>query len=227
MKTYLLAGLLTSVFSFTHIAQAQTAFWSFDDNEKETFIPVQCDGQFDESRGGVYMPTPEELFEQGELFLRENGEAQKGAGYCFLSAALQGHVLAQYRVALLYNKGFIFPQNDLAAYKWAYIAALHGNKEAERLALTLEQFLSTEDIELATKSIDSILPSITQKKTEKLNEKDKDLKKKKEELERINKEIDDMLGIRFVPPEIKAPTVPDSGTSSDGKSIFSEEDRMK
>lgn len=236
MKTYLRTGLLTVLLPLSISAYAQTAFWSFNENNEETAIPIQCDGQFDEARGGVFMPTPEELYEQGELFLLEEGNNKNNAGYCFLSAALQDNIDAQLRVAQLYNKGIILPQNDLAAYKWAFIAALNGNKEAERLALTLEQFLTTEEIDLATKSVQTMLPTMTQKKTSALEETDETLKQKKEQLEEINKEIDEMLGIKFVPPEIKKPTVtsdvkdPSTKEKSvlpDTKNVFTEKDRMK
>lgn len=243
MKKYLCTGLLTALLPLSFSVQAQTAFWSFDENNKEATIPVQCDGQFDEARGGVFMPTPEELYEQGELFLLEKGDNKNNAGYCFLSSALQGNVDAQYRVAQLYNKGLVLPQNDLAAYKWAFTAALNGNKEAERLALTLEQFLATEDIELATKSIQTMLPKMTQEKNTALTETDDTLKQKKEQLEQINKEIDDMLGIKFVAPAIQKQTVPeksDSDKTNTDKSksatpptdltkkpVFTEKDRMK
>lgn len=239
MKKYLRIGLLTTLLPLSISAHAQTAFWSFDENNREASIPVQCDGQFDETRGGVFMPSPEELYEQGELFLLEKGSSKNNAGYCFLSAALQGNVDAQYRVAQLYNKGIVFPQNDLAAYKWAFTAALNGNKEAERLALTLEQFLATEDIELATKSVQAMLPAMSREKNEALTETDEELQKKKAELEQINKEIDDILGIRFVPPAIQKPTVPEktndeslskentSAKKSASKPIFTAKDRMK
>lgn len=211
--------------SFTLNLKAQTAFWSYDENDEQLDIPLQCDGQFDETRGGVFLPTPDELYDYGESFLLEKGKEQKNAAYCFLSAALQGHIGAQYRIAQMYNKGIVLPQNDLASYKWAFLAALHGHKKAEKMALTLEQLLSTTDIDLATKSIQTLLPILTRKKTDSLAALTEDLNLKKAELETINKEIDDMLGIKFVPPEIK---IPDSeGILSNGKkSYFSEKDRM-
>lgn len=209
--------------------KAQTAFWSYDANGEQLDIPLQCDGQFDETRGGVFLPTPDELYDYGESFLLEKGKEKNNAAYCFLSAALQGHVDAQYRLAQMYNKGIVFLQNDLAAYKWAFLAALHGHKKAEQMALTLEQLLSTTDIDMATQSIQAILPSLTQRKTDSLAVLSQELDKKKAKLEKINKEIDDMLGIKFVAPEVKVPE-PMLGAKNKSQNTstthFSESDRM-
>lgn len=198
MKRFLLATVVSfSVFVGAQNVLAQGAFWSYDEDGREAVIPAQCDGQFDESRGGVFMPTPDELFEQGEAFLVEQGPSRINAGYCLISAAVQGHVEAQYRLAQLYNKGIVLPQNDLVAYKWAYIAALNGHKEAEQLALMLEQFMSAEDVQLATASIQDMIPEMTAKKQAVLSEQERLLEEKQIELEKINAEIDAMLGIKF------------------------------
>lgn len=197
MKKLLLASIFCMTVMTASGAFAQNAFWTFDETNREASIPPQCDGQFDEARGGVFMPTAEELFIQGEAFLGEKGSSRPNAGYCLLAAALQGHVGAQYRLAQLYNKGIVLPQNDLIAYKWAFIASMNGNKEAERLALMMEQFLSTEDVQLATASIQAMLPEMLKQKQETLNEKQKILEDKQIELEKINSEIDAMLGVNF------------------------------
>ena len=42
-------------------ARAQLAFWNYDDGDNATAIPAECDGVFDEVRGGVFLPTPEEM----------------------------------------------------------------------------------------------------------------------------------------------------------------------
>ncbi len=199
----IILGTLIGGLMVTSSAMAQSAFWGFDENNQETQIPAQCDGQFDETHGGVFMPTPEELFEQGETFLLEKGSERSKAGYCLLSAAIQGNVKAQYRVAQLYNKGLVLPQNDIAAYRWAFLASLNGSKEAEQLALTLEQLLSADEIQLATKSIEPMLPDLKQEKDASLQEQETILSEKKAELEEINKEIDELLGVEYTAPKIK------------------------
>lgn len=244
MRKIILATIVGGLFSFTNV-YAQNAFWSYDENNQESFIPAQCDGQFDETHGGVFMPTPDELFDQGELFLLEKGETRNNAAYCLLSAAIQGHVKAQYRVAQLYNKGLVLPQNDIVAYRWAFLAALKGSKEAEQLALTLEQILTADEIKMATSTIESMLPQLTEEKNASLTEQEEILAQKKQELEEINKEIDELLGVKYNTPEIK-PMTPqtDKGVqeevsqtqpkrsrrgqrkSSSGSSIFTEADRM-
>lgn len=181
---------------------AQNAFWSYDENNNETMIPIQCDGQFDETHGGVFMPTPDELYDQGELFLLEKGETRNNAGYCLLSAAIQGNVKAQYRVAQLYNKGIVLPQNDIMAYRWAFLASLNGSTEAEQLALTLEQVLSADEIKLATDTIEPMLPTMQEANNADLKVQEDLINEKKETLEKINKEIDEILGVDFTPPEI-------------------------
>ena len=244
MRKIILATIVGGLFSFTNV-YAQNAFWSYDENNQESFIPAQCDGQFDETHGGVFMPTPDELFDQGELFLLEKGETRNNAAYCLLSAARQGHVKAQYRVAQLYNKGLVLPQNDIVAYRWAFLAALKGSKEAEQLALTLEQILTADEIKMATSTVESMLPQLTEEKNNSLSEQEEILAEKKQELEEINKEIDELLGVKYKAPEIKV--IPPKTTSdvqdvlpqskkqtsrrgqkksTPSSSIFTEEDRM-
>lgn len=231
-KQILILSLLCTL-SVSGSVWAQTSFWTFDGQNREVSIPSQCDGQFDESRGGVFMPTPQELYEQGEFFLVEKDPNRLNAGYCFIAAALQGHVGAQFRLAQLYNKGIVLPQDDLSAYKWAFIASLNGHKEAERLALTLESFLSTQDIELATQSIESLLPEMTALKNQNLSQAIETLEQKQSELDKINQEIDSMLGL---PPQ-KIPKRPSEHTentsdvsSSENKSVsnvFTQADRYQ
>lgn len=247
MKNFLVTGIFSlSLLFVTSPVFAQGAFWSYDEDGREAVIPTQCDGQFDESRGGVFMPTPQELFEQGEAFLVEQGPSRINAGYCLISAAVQGHVEAQYRLAQLYNKGIVLPQNDLVAYKWAYIAALNGNKDAEQLALMLEQFMSAEDVQLATSSIQDMIPQMTAEKQAVLSEQEKLLEEKQIELEKINAEIDAILGIKFksdvLPGQVAAKKKQEEAASNSqnkdktpasGKKavppgqIFSDKDRMK
>ncbi|MDR2902694.1 MAG: hypothetical protein LBU87_06300 [Lactobacillales bacterium] len=240
MKKTALCTAFFAMMTYASVSFSQNAFWAFDEFEQESLIPSQCDGQFDEARGGVFMPTPDELYEQGELFLLDKSTVRANAGYCFISAALQGHTGAQLRLAQLYNKGIVLPQNDLIAYKWAFIAALNGNKEAERLALTLESFLSTDDIELATGSIQAMLPTMTEVKNAELVVQNDELNHKKEQLNEINKEIDAMLGIptiKLTPTKAASPSK--SGTAKklnrtaagstpgQSKSYFTEADRKK
>ncbi len=215
--------LATALFCAAAPAFAQTAFWSFDENNNQTMIPPQCDGQFDEARGGVYLPTPDELYEQGELFLLEKGQNRNGAGYCFLAAALQDHVGAQYRVAQLYNKGIVLPQNDLAAYRWAFIAALNGHKEAEQMTLMLEQFLTAEDIQLATQPVEQMLPKMSDSKSSNLATQEAVLAERRAYLENINNEIDSMLGI--TPITLDAAGA-DGGAPTGKPQIYDENDRM-
>ena len=94
--------------------------------------------------------------------LEETGYAKQGAPYCLIAAALDNHTEAQYQVARLYQKGILLPKSDLAAYKWATLAALNGHAEADRLGANIEQFLSIQDIEASTKSLADLIPVIAQ-----------------------------------------------------------------
>ena len=135
-------------------ASAQNLFWSFNDQQEPMTIAPECDARFDEVRGGVFMPSVEDVYQYGTIFLEnQSDEIKRQAPYCFLVAALNGNADAQFKLAQLYNKGDILPQDDLSAYKWAFIAALNGNKDAEKFTLSLEQFLTTEDLEATDSAI--------------------------------------------------------------------------
>ncbi len=177
--------------------RAQYAFWNFDEQGNEIIIPPQCDGRFDETDSGATMPTPEEMLKAGEnLLINRDPVMRSGAAFCFVAAALQGNVDAQLRLAQLYNKGFILPQDDLSAYRWAFIASLSGNKEAERLALVLERFMTTEDILLATQSAQEFRPLIQSKYQQELETQNAILEEKKSELDALVAENDAALGIK-------------------------------
>ena len=178
-------------------ARAQLAFWNYDDGNQEAPIPAECDGVFDENRGGVFMPTAEEMRERGEAFLLDvDPTVRNKAGYCLIAAAVLGNVPAQYRVAQLYSKGFVLPQDDLSAYRWAFLASLNGHEEAERLALILERFLTTQEIELATASITQALPGISSRYRNELEAQQRRGDQKQAELDRINEELDMILGLK-------------------------------
>ncbi|MBQ4471748.1 MAG: sel1 repeat family protein [Alphaproteobacteria bacterium] len=147
--------LLLILLAFCSVsARAQNIFWSFNDEQQPMTIAPECDARFDEVRGGVFMPSLEDVFQYGTIFLEnQSPEIKRQAPYCFLVAALGGNADAQFILAQLYNKGEILPQDDLSAYKWAFIAALNGNKEAEKFTLNLEQFLTTEDLEATSSAI--------------------------------------------------------------------------
>ncbi len=152
MKKLLLLGFILA----TTTASAQNLFWSFNDKQEPMTIAPECDAKFDEVRGGVFMPTVEDVYQYGTIFLENpSDEIKRQAPYCFLVAALNGNADAQFQLAQLYNKGDILPQDDLSAYKWAFIAALNGNKEAEKFTLSLEQFLTTADLEATSGAIQS------------------------------------------------------------------------
>ena len=240
MKKILLSGLFLSSFLIVSQGMAQNAFWAFDENNQEAVIPPQCDGQFDEARGGVFLPTKEDLFLYGEMLLVEKNEKRQGASYCLTAAALQGHTEAQYRLAQLYNKGVVLPQNDLVAYKWAFVASMNGHEGATRLALLLEQFLTTEEIKAATASVEGLLPQMSAEKQTALEEQQQRVNEKMIELEKINAEIDSILGVDFksdvLPGQILLREVQEKATAeSKGMpdvtppidSIFSDADKMK
>ena len=152
MRLLLLCFVLFASFS----AKAQNLFWSFNDEQQPLTIAPECDARFEEVQGGVFMPTTEEVYQHGLMFLEDpSDEIRRQAPYCFLAAAFDGNADAQFQLAQLYNKGDILPQDDLSAYKWAFIAALNGNKEAENYTLTLEQFLTTQDLEATSPAIEA------------------------------------------------------------------------
>ena len=168
MKKYLAIILCTA---FVASAQAQDMFWSFDDNQNPLPIPAECDAKFDEIHGGVFMPTVDEMYEYGMGFVKNSAlSVQQQGAYCLLGAALQGHPDAQLEVARLYEEGQVLPQDDLSAYKWAFIAALNGNKAAEKVTLMLEQLLTTADLEKTSGAIQETRMQIQQNLQQKLEE---------------------------------------------------------
>ena len=209
--------------------RAQLAFWNYDDMGRESAIPAECDGVFDETLGGVFMPSADELYERGEAFLLAADPIERNkAGYCLIAAALQGNVPAQYRVAQLYNKGIVLPQDELSAYRWAFTASLNGHEEAERLALLLERFLTTEDIRTATESVSSLLPDIEARYRRELEEQADKVSEKQEELDKINAEIDRILGIDTSKIVTQKPETPVAVVPAGKKgAVFSEADRPK
>ena len=60
MKKYLAAIICLT---WVTASSAQDIFWSFDDNQNPLPIPAECDAKFDEIRGGVFMPTMDEMYE--------------------------------------------------------------------------------------------------------------------------------------------------------------------
>ena len=169
---------------FACVANAQNVFWSFDDEQFPLTIAPECDARFEEVRGGVFMPPIDEVYQQGLIFLKnQSPEIRRQAPYCFLVAALDGNSDAQLQLAQLYNKGDILPQDDLSAYKWAFISALNGNKEAEKFTLSLEQFLSTADLEATGPAIQTARLKMQETMQKKIDE----LKKETQALEAKNK----------------------------------------
>ena len=211
-------------------ARAQLAFWNYDDSDNASQIPAECDGVFDETRGGVFMPTAEEMAAQGEEFLLDaDPTVRNKAGYCLIGAALQGDIPSQYRVAQLYSKGIVLPQDDLSAYRWAFLASLNGHEEATKLALLLERFLTAEEIETATSSLQQMLPNIKSRYQAELTAQEAKVAAKQKELDAVNREIDIMLGIK---PMTSAKPQKDSVQSAVQKatpkgSVFSEKDRKR
>lgn len=174
---------LISLLFISSSVMAQESFWGFDDYNHEMIIPPECDSTFD----------PDELYSEGiRLLENETGSAQLGAGYCLLSAAFEGHVEAQYRVAVMYHKAIAMPKSDLAAYKWATIAALNGHAAADALGANIEQFLSIQDIEMSAQSLDSLIAKMKTKRGEELSLEKQLYSDTKERLSTVKKEISDL-----------------------------------
>lgn len=186
--------------------QAQEVFWGFGEDDRELIVPPECDNSLE----------AEELFEIGMRLLEETGYAKQGAPYCIMAAALDNHVEAQYEVARLYHKGILLPKSDLAAYKWATLAALNGHHEADLLGANLEQFMSIQDIEASTKSLTSLIPVIAQNTQEKLQAEVEKQEKLKAEIEFAKKDIADLKKFgKIMPREEIAPPSPVSGAKTE------------
>ena len=230
-----LAGLICLVWLGS--AGAQDMFWSFDDAQNPLPIPAECDAKFDEIRGGVFMPTVDEMYEYGMAFLKNSAlSVQQQGAYCLLGAALDGHPEAQLEIAKLYENGRVLPQDDLSAYKWAFIAALNGNKSAEKFTLLLEQFLTTSDLEKTTGAIQETRMQIQQNLQKKLEEERRQAEEDKTKLEEMNSALKNKAaGIQKTPVSQKEKTLENGGPSPEALqeansnlvNIFDESDRMK
>ena len=179
LKKILLIGFVTL---FAPAVMAQEVFWGFDENNRELIVPPECDSSL----------SKEELFDSGMRLLEETGYAKQGAPYCLIAAALDNHAEAQYQVARLYQKGILLPKSDLAAYKWATAAALNGHTEADRLGASIEQFLSIQDIEASTKSLESLIPIITESAQKEMEDEEARQEKLKEEIEIAKADVYDL-----------------------------------
>jgi hypothetical protein len=172
-------GFLTAA---SRVRAEETLFWTFDDFENKVTIPSEC----------AQETNPEVLLDKGLLLLSQSDGTEMGAPYCLLSAAFLGNVEAQFAIAQLYYNGTNLPKNDIAAYKWALLSAVGGNKEADRLGAVLEKSLTPEDLALANKSLAQLVSEIqkvSEQKTEDLNSQ---ISKAHEKLIAINKDIDDL-----------------------------------
>ena len=174
--------LTASLVFFVSSAMAQEVFWGFDENDRELIIPPECDSSLE----------AQELFEAGMRLLEETGYAKQGAPYCLIAAALDNHSEAQFQIARLYQKGILLPKSDLAAYKWATLAALNGHVEADRLGASIEQFLSIQDIETSTRSLESLIPVIAQSTQKELDAEVAKQEKIKEEIAVAAEDIKDL-----------------------------------
>ena len=215
---------------------AQDSFWNFDDNQNPLPIPAECDAKFDEIRGGVFMPTVDEMYEYGMSFLKNSAiSVQQQGAYCLLGAALQGHPDAQLEMAKLYEDGTVLPQDDLSAYKWAFIAALNGNKPAEKLTLIIEQFLTTSDLEKTSGAIQETRMQIQQNLQKKMEEEKQQAEEDQHKLEEMQSEINQKYNKKAIPVNNNVEAAPMEGPSPEKlqennnnlNAIFSESDRME
>jgi len=138
-------------------------------------------------------------------------------------------------MAKLYEGGRIVPQDDLSAYKWAFIAALNGNKSAEQFTLLLEQFLTTADLEKTTGAIQSTRMQIQQNLQKKLEEERRQTEEEKLKLQQMNSALIPQK-VEDDPAPAKTEKTLESGgptpealqeTNSNLVNIFTESDRMK
>ena len=230
MKKILTLALILA--SSTSLMAQEGAFWTFDDNQDPSLIPSECDGHCEEIRGGVFNPTVSELYEYGVAFLSSDDLTVKQQGaYCILSAALQGHAQSQFILAQLYEKGNVLPQDDLSAYKWSFMAALGGEKEAERYTLTLEQFLTTDELERTNGAIQETRMKVQENIQKLMDEQKQSIDKEREELTRLAQEIQSYGGqLKLQQPVNKnpVPTMEEvRSTMPSLLNVFSERDRME
>ncbi|MDD4520002.1 MAG: sel1 repeat family protein [Alphaproteobacteria bacterium] len=179
-------SLVLLTFAFGSCAFAlpknQELFWTFDEDGKKAIIPQECAASTD----------AEQLLKDGLTFLTQTDGTEMGAGYCLLSAAFLGNVDAQFTVAQLYHHGALLPQNDISAYKWALLATINGNKEADTLGVSIEKKLSPEEIQIAHDSLDKLIEIMQNRSDSKLESLDKKIKNLRQKLIATEIDIEDI-----------------------------------
>lgn len=209
LKKLLLIGFMVLL---TSAAMAQEVFWGFDEDNRELIVPPECDNTFE----------AQELFDIGMRLLDETGYAKQGAPYCLLAAALDNHSEAQYQVARLYQKGILLPKSDLAAYKWATLAALNGHQEADQMGANIEQFLSIQDIEASTKSLENLIPIIAENTQKELSAEVAKQEKLKQEISTAKQDIKDLKQYGRIKTHQKKVASAEIKSDSKKKSILSQ-----
>ena len=186
------ACLLTAASS---VRAEEPLFWNLDDEGNKLTIPEECASETDATV----------LLEKGLFLLSQSDGSEWGAPYCLLSSAFLGNVEAQFAVAQLYYNDSFLPKNDIAAYKWALLSAIGGNKEADKLGVKLEKTLTSEDLQLANESLTKLVEEIqkvSSQKTEDLNSK---ISKANEELIALQTDIDDLMEFGMTAEEMQIP----------------------
>ena len=111
------------------------------------------------------------------------------------------------------------------------MASLNGHEAASKHALLLERFLTTQEIELATSSVQALMPEITNRYRRQLAAQQSRVDTKKAELDKINNEIDTMLGLKPAPESVEKPNSTLAQVQAQKAvptgAIFTTSDRMK
>jgi TPR repeat protein len=108
----------------------------------------------------------ESQFELGNIYINGDGVPinYKDAFTWYEKAALQGHADAQFSLGLMYDKGHIgIPKNNENAYVWYKLASEQGLEDAQRNFTSLENLMTTSEIERANRSLTKLRDKIGKK----------------------------------------------------------------
>lgn len=85
----------------------------------------------------------------GQLLLTGTGvdKDYEKAAFWFTKSAEGGDAVAQGKIGYLYRAGLGVPQDNVKAYAWLKLAAVHKNEQAAKDLLRLKTILTAEDLQ--------------------------------------------------------------------------------
>lgn len=120
-------------------------------------------------RQAAELGNPEAQYMAGLMFYRGEGSGASNATLAakyYRMAAEQNFAKAQYNLAVLHYQGQGVPRDDESAYKWLYLASLHGESRALEMIPVASRNLSQAKKESAMAQVEAFVKHLEFKKSE-------------------------------------------------------------